>query len=528
MRLDIISQKEWGGLLTLLVVDDEFYTRRGIIEFLPPKLLSIMEVMEACDGHDALVKIEKAHVDIVISDIRMTKMDGIEMGVELRKRYPECVIIYMSGYTDREYIRSAMHIGAVRFIDKPIIAEELIGALEYAVEICSSKLQSSLASIKDELSNILLKKNANDGKVNELLGKANYYKYRNASCLTSIIQFSLNRELDDEDNNGWKQEIATILKDVLEQSGMVYLYCFKRNQNLILHLTQKNNASKQDFENNVRGVMGRIAERLHPHQFFIAIGVRVKNIYQIYKSYHTAVLTLQRSFFMGVNSIASYRGNAGEVYTPDASLPERFAESLYNNDKDEASKIIRELALAYRKHTGTLASQIKNTFFNLISKLLLIADKKYLNIVLDGEKYVWEIITNINCLDELEDFTTDCINAYFEAANKTDGDHNVDIITSHIEKGYSNPDFTINLLSERLGLTSSYLCFVFKQKKGMTINQYLTRCRMDRAKEFLHDKKFKVSEIGKKCGYLDSGYFAKVFKKQVGMSPNEYREGGFL
>lgn len=99
-------------MYTLLVVDDEMFTRKGIIKKVPTEPDGISEVLEARDGKEGLAIAQYSPVDIVLSDVRMPRMDGIKMCQEIRRLYPDCVIIFLSGYSDKEYLRSAISMQA--------------------------------------------------------------------------------------------------------------------------------------------------------------------------------------------------------------------------------------------------------------------------------------------------------------------------------------------------------------------------------------------------------------------------------
>lgn len=120
----------------LLIIDDEDNTREGIIESISWDKIGISQVEQADDGVNALKKTSTFAPDIILTDVRMPRMDGIELSFKLKELYPDCKIIFMSGYSDKEYLMSAIQLKAVNYIEKPINIHELEQAVRDAVEMC--------------------------------------------------------------------------------------------------------------------------------------------------------------------------------------------------------------------------------------------------------------------------------------------------------------------------------------------------------------------------------------------------------
>ena len=128
-------------MIKLLIVDDESFTRQGILETIPWKDLSIYDVKEAFDGENALEILKEFEPDILLTDVRMPRLNGIELSFKTRELYPNCSIIFMSGYSDKEYLKSAIHLKAISYVEKPIDLYELEEALKSAVsEVQKSKI----------------------------------------------------------------------------------------------------------------------------------------------------------------------------------------------------------------------------------------------------------------------------------------------------------------------------------------------------------------------------------------------------
>jgi two-component system, response regulator YesN len=122
--------------MRLLIAEDEYYTRQGIMDEIDLAAIGVDEVAQADDGVNALRIAEAFRPDIVLADVRMPRMDGIAMSFELRKSFPHCHIVIMSGYADKEYLKSAIELKAVSYIEKPFRTRELREVLARAVSLC--------------------------------------------------------------------------------------------------------------------------------------------------------------------------------------------------------------------------------------------------------------------------------------------------------------------------------------------------------------------------------------------------------
>ncbi len=137
-------------MINLLIVDDEVFTREGIMEILPLEDLNITKVISAFDGLDALEKIKTFKPDILLTDVRMPRMNGIDLAFEVRKTYPDTSIIFMSGYSDKEYLKSAIKLKAISYVEKPIEPEELESAVRNAI-LENSKCKTINDNIEDSI-----------------------------------------------------------------------------------------------------------------------------------------------------------------------------------------------------------------------------------------------------------------------------------------------------------------------------------------------------------------------------------------
>lgn len=138
-------------MLKALIIDDEEMTRRGLIKNIPWDDLELKVIGEAEDGEDALELINKYKPEILLCDIRMPIMNGIELVKKVREKNYNCQIIFLSGYSDKEYLKTAIKIRAIDYVEKPIIISELVTALEKAIKIWKKERKQELNESRQNL-----------------------------------------------------------------------------------------------------------------------------------------------------------------------------------------------------------------------------------------------------------------------------------------------------------------------------------------------------------------------------------------
>ena len=137
----------------------------------------------------------------------------------------------------------------------------------------------------------------------------------------------------------------------------------------------------------------------------------------------------------------------------------------------------------------------------------------------------WQTLNKFKTLYELENYTIEQIKAFFEYRNeKRDNSGKVLQIKNYIASNYRDSNLSVKQISEYSFLSMAYMCSMFKQETGKTINQYITNLRIEKAKELLKNKSYNISDVAEQVGINDSQYFAKIFRKNVNMTPTMYKE----
>lgn len=212
--------------MRVLVVDDEVYTREGILEFVDWKALGVDEVMDADDGLAALSIAEWFHPDIVISDVKMPQMDGITFARQFLEQFPSSKIIFMSAYMEIQYYQQAIKLSAVDYVEKPLDMDEMVQAVKKAVSEIQEKQEGDHKSriiLEEQVVNYLLNPRRKLSQCQELCRQIGFPTEGNYICLCF-------KDLEREDN---KHLVTGIIDEFFQERKFVSLaarndsYCLK-------------------------------------------------------------------------------------------------------------------------------------------------------------------------------------------------------------------------------------------------------------------------------------------------------------
>ncbi len=516
----------------ILIADDEELTRKGIISSINWDALGITKIDCADDGFHALECVKNAAPDILLTDVRMPRMDGIELSKRLREQNPDCPIIFMSGYSDKEYLKAAINLKAVSYVEKPFVTSEITEALAEAVALVQKQrrqTESNQFFLQEASSKLALSLTqpgacANlDATVKQLFDSLTPGQYFTTLIIRTEQLFF---QLSDDQLRDFFAQIDLLLSSY----HMAELHTMKHASHVILHLY----GTKKPENRTLIHICQQIRDMLRSGgmaHFHIILGDTVKGCEHVYRSYNNAVLLLQSSFF------APY----GSIYTPYEEgstvssawmhqFPDRFSQTLASKDQTAANAICEELLQILQGNRNLLPNQARDLYYKLFMSLSKQQYESKISTPTDSPvQSPLEQINDCKTLDELHTLLCNALNQYFEILDTTVPESStLFLIKDYISNNYSNSSLSIKDISEHVHLSSSYLCTVFKTETGQTLNQYLTNFRIEKAKQMLSDPRNKVNEIAAQVGYCDCNYFGKTFKKVVGLSPSEYREKEFL
>jgi Response regulator containing CheY-like receiver domain and AraC-type DNA-binding domain len=525
-------------MIRLLIVDDEQATRDGLLNHVDWRDLGVDIVKTADDGLQALQISDSYKPDIVLTDVKMPRMDGIQFAMKLKERLPQCIILFLSSYAEKEYLKSAIHLKALDFLEKPVNLSTIQEHIRAAVQVCNNERELRKAEMEIRNGNELLRHEQqalywiaphnNDDNVSKI--NAGIEMPPGSAIATAIVKL---HNLTDSDFRIVQAHKYELIETIIKQFAVFGLETrsgFKDAQHLIIHAYSKKLAAPEELVNPLALVRTDLQALIKKQLFtFIGIGLLVHRPERLLESYHTAAVAVQRQFFSGYNQITVYN----ERSTPPANtdyedeLSAVFSSCLEEEKHEAANEALTRITTTLKENEDYLVNNAKNVYFALLLTLFRIADKKKVQLseAQDDKEYLWSVLFRFNTLQETVNYTEEKLNYFFEQLrSKSTGGSNSNRIFKFIHDNYKDADLSIKSIADYLFLTPNYLSLQFKKETGTTINQYITEYRIEKAKEYLADRRFKLYEIAALVGIQDANYFAKTFKKVTGLTPSEFKE----
>lgn len=515
--------------MKLLIVDDEELTRNGLISSINWKSLGIREVYQADDGIHGLEMARIHKPDIILCDVRMPRMDGISMLQRIENFLPDTTAIFMSGYSDKEYLKAAIRLKAITYIEKPLDLKEVREAILEAQEIRLQKIRSHHGETLHSLetaSRLAQQLTVPYGSNRELIDQLTSELSLRLTTGTFFTAYIVKLNIDPAVLEDAIQEIFHSLEEFLSHYHLNCLHFLKRQQYLVYFIFGTVRPTPAVLQ-KIADFLGNQYTQLC--NYYITYGETVPGISKAYHSYTSAVVLMQNSFFFPKDTVLfpEISENA-TVHIPDHSQEapeEEFSRLLLAGNPVSCSDFLKNLYTFYFRNPTILPNQAKDLYYKLF---IALEDCRKQQQIPAQAPESWDIVDTLeHCFSyqELHQFMAEQTDAYLSALqNAVPENPTIYLIKDYISKHYMNETLSVKDISAHVYLSTSYVCTFFKNETNQTLNQYLTEYRMEKAKQLLNDPRYKIADISSKVGYSDGNYFGKSFKKYTGVSPSEYRE----
>lgn len=499
----------------ILIVDDERIERNGI-RFLLKKLNMEFDIDEAVNGLDALEKIRKEDYDILLTDVKMPFMDGIELidNVVNEKKKLRCVIF--SGCNEFDYAKRAIRLGVVDYILKPVDPKEFKDTMDKVV----NELEEARAS--DELKS----------KSIEFLYEHALYMLVNGENIDAIRK----------EYNGLELDFAKFRRILLVEFNRDFFgrrdVDFKKNEKITglgiqryLNLNQQQEliflgAGSDAVE--IAGELVKIIKSDYDEDCYIAVSTEIENPEDMEqkvdeldelmdnKFYHPEI----KVFYPNMESDAS-----GMIQFDDDTLMKQMKQDIKMKDVEALREHFDKFCEKYRHKNECSQIYIKFLYSNLLKDIYgSIDDTSEADLNKDVEKLYMS--TDFQSLTGLVEAAIDRLASSFNNKSQT-GHREVELVKQYIYRNFGS-ELGIDMLADMVYLAPSYLSTVFKKETGQNLSKFIKSYRMERAKDMLENSMAKIVDIGATCGYQNVSYFCSSFREFYGVSPQKFRENGGL
>ncbi|WP_407271327.1 response regulator [Radiobacillus sp. PE A8.2] len=499
----------------VIIVDDEMLIRQGIINYINWEEEGFQIIGEAGNGNEALQLIDQNLPHIIITDVVMPGMDGIELVKQVKDKYPSIEIVVLSSFEDFDYVRSTFQSGVADYILKPKLnGEELIKTLRKIVptEILNNETNNSPASVE------------------ELLQKSikGYALMNGESALTDAFPYSQFSLVAVHDNNEKEnvltyQEIVDQFNKHIEQIEMYPIIVDENDVTFILNfepsqlpLIKETVAESENHYNDLDYECAWIMTR--------PFGL----IRELKEIYDEDLLRMRNYFFYLQDRKVLLYDDLPEVPDNGSTFDlnqfiDFFKQKHFSIATQYLADHVESLATNYTKDIYEFKSWLENVIFNIV---VLLGNMKYDTTELEAKKY--DYFTSINeakhaiiAVNLFNDFLSEVKKIVL--AEKEDQPTNMQLLLQYIEDHYTEP-LSLKTLADHFHFNASYLSSYFSAHHKEGFSDYLNQVRIDKAKFILKSSTTPVATVSELVGYSDTSYFCKVFKRMEGMSPGSYRK----
>lgn len=520
-------------LYKIVVADDENTIRRGICNFIDWKRMGYQIVADFEDGKELLEYLEKHEVDVVLTDIRMAEVGGLDVARIISEKELPVKVVIISGYKEFDYAREALKYNVVNYILKPIQIDEIEKTFEEIYQQLQQKAQEKdqkkgmeedILELLPELQEqfwlrVLLGGLRNRDNIIQQKEFLDLDFNTDTPCAIAEIQMDLDEKVTKK-YYAEKNSRYNLLNNIFSGSveGMHYYPVYLSREQLKIVITSATAIRKVEF---VMTLERHLSDRSREIEELVSLKI----------SYH-----LEQSF-SNFTEMADY-------YASMQIHMHRKSERVYEWNEVDQQRLLQKYQLLMdiinSGDVESLDSQIgnimfefrelplierKNVIIDMFSMLLQRYMKMNQELWIDVKEQVdYSLILNAPDKESLQKICSDLIHRIKRIVEEHQGEVSRNITEQIMEylKSHYQEDISLDLLADRYYLNPSYLSRMFKQCLGTGLTDYLIELRMENAKKLLLTGKYKVYEISQKVGYKSDKYFFRVFKSYTGQSPLEF------
>jgi two-component system, response regulator YesN len=520
--------------LKVLIVDDEYLIRNLLKRRINWEELGMAIVGEASNAREALDMVEALKPDIIFTDICMPSIDGIEFSGMVIEKNPEIKIVIVTGHDEFEFARKSIKLGIADFILKPINSAEILSVTErLKKKILEERTRNKeFEKLKEELKKnfpVLIEKFLNrwiqqpltkDEIEENLVYFGIPFCNRVDSYQLAVLEISLPLTQQTEEN-------AILLSMKCRKRAEEY---FQDMRDLVILTDNKNQIvilSGGDY-NDFTGACELLKTNfINSYKCYACIGIsnRHKNLANVHLGYQEAYQALRFKAIIGKNQLVCYEDviESGELqYRSNPQLLEELHFSISAGSADHAIAVIKKIL----QTPLTQVSQLRLAAMDIFTKCQYAAIEHGIDGGSTAEK---EAVTTILLSDNLPELQKS-LEAYIlrlagsiDSKITTKADDLIIQVKDYLEKNMADPELGLANTAAAFFVSPGHLGRIMKKETGQTFVEYLTGLRIHKAELLLKTTELKGYQIGEMVGITDPHYFSILFKKNLGVSVNEYR-----
>ncbi len=520
-------------MLKIFLVEDEMIMREGIKNNIDWEKENFSFVGDAADGELAYPLIIQKKPDILITDIKMPFMDGLELSRLVKAELPDIKIIILSGYDEFDYAKEAIDIGIAEYLLKPVTSAKLIETLHRVGNMILEQREKNAVKGGADAEMMFFRKLVSGSMSVSLLlkeGRELGIELAASEYNLLLLQLFLGTDVDESHNRiekirqGFLQLKETCPNVEIADRGREEFW-------FLLKGTQEHPLSV--LEQDITAVLQKLVQDENETQYFGVLGKRTERLGDLSVCYEEANRRFAHRFLKERNQIYHADESAGpaiDLGSLNLSQTDRKAleQFLSTGLKGDAESFIDE----YFDKAG--GKNIQSILFRqyVVMDIYIITinfsqkmgyKKQELAALYGDEQEFMKVFTSV---EDTKAYLKKLLETAIDLREKAlPGKYDTVIkqAQEYIEEHYNQYDISLNTVAASVNLSPNHFSAIFSQELGETFIEYLTRVRMERAKELLRTTSKKSTEIAYEVGYKDAHYFGSLFKKTQNCTPKEYR-----
>lgn len=538
--------------IKVFLVEDEMVIRRGIKNSIDWEKEGYIFCGEASDGELAYPMIIKEKPDILITDIRMPFMDGLELCKLVKKELPNIKILILSGYDEFDYAKEAIRLGVTEYLLKPISSGKLLEALNGVSEsirrekedkdLVRKYMEEMRENTEHEKQKFFEQMIAGNLSMADALETGKKYEMNLSAGMYNLLLFRFTLGKENRKSGELLGEAEYAIEKLTER--LEYVFEFQRGvEDWAFLLMADNEEQMSERVKELSKDLEEIMKNYSTIAYFGGIGQPVARLRELEESFREAERALAARFTMELNRIISVEDirMAQNVDTLDDIEITSFGEIektrtmlekfLNNGAEDEIDEFVDVYINELPEEN--LKSVLMRQYIIMDAYIVMMSFCEKIEGI-EGEmqaqsEELKNSMKTIQTLEEIKNYIRMLLKKIIGVRDTISGRRYSDIIEiakDQIRKTYMSDEISLNTIAAEVGMSPSYFSSIFSEEMGKTFVEYLTEIRMDRAKELLMCSSMKTSEIGYEVGYKDPHYFSYIFKKTQNCTPKEFRARG--
>lgn len=512
-------------MYTILIADDEPIIRQGLKCIIDWEEKGFCIAGEASNGEEALHFILENTPDVVLLDIRMPKLSGLEVVKQARLLGYKGKVIILSGFSDFNYAKEAISHGVHYYLTKPIDEDELLQIVsDTAATLAEEKKKQQIAGNYIEKAKEIILKELLHGTFDP-----SSFNLDDFNMTASVYQVVIYEKYSHKEQDA-SYSFAELLRVTNNRNHSFETVCINEKQVIIL----KGEYAQTRFQD----FLSRYTQERKPQKgspldsIFIAYGRSVNFLHDITLSFQDASHLLERRFFCARKQhtlgFEELQNLSCEEFKLTDAIRESYSNTLVNYiqafNRNLVTETLAELQMKlYRSDNKPAQIKLFLTDLYLImkEKIYHLYSKNHIPFLSNGT--IIDAINEKHYLYEIIELFEEQCEMIIHSIGDTSRDNIIDSIVHYINHNYME-NIKLEAIAPLFGYNSSYLGKIFNKKMGVSFNSYVDSVRIQESKKLLEHESLKVYEIAERVGYQNVDYFHMKFKKYMNMSPAEYRK----